>query len=59
MENQEAEITLKSPRKPFPGWLYGILFVVFDAIGVGVLMRGTDANGAALAFTAYIPLTDK
>lgn len=44
MENQEAEITLKSPRKPFPGWLYGILFVVFDAIGVGVLEWGVTAT---------------
>ena len=44
MENQEAEITLKSPRKPFPDWLYGILFVVFDAIGVGVLEWGVTAT---------------
>ena len=41
-------------------WSYqGGLPVQDIAIGVGVLMRGTDANGAALAFTAYIPLTDK
>ena len=27
--------------------------------GVATLLRGTDANGAALTFTAYIPLTAK
>ena len=49
------------PEIPAYGdWSYqGGLPVQDIAIGVGVLLRGTDANGASLAFTAYIPLTDK
>ena len=35
----------------------GGLPVQDTVMGVGVLLRGTDANGAALAFTAYLPLT--
>ena len=27
----------KKERKEFPGWLYGVLFIVFDAIGVAAL----------------------
>ena len=33
-----------SKRKPFPGWLYGVLFVLFDAIGVGILEWGVTAT---------------
>lgn len=46
MDNQEheVEITEKSKRKPFPGWLYGVLFVLFDAIGVGILEWGVTAT---------------
>ena len=29
-------------RKEFPGWLYGVLFVVFDIIGVAVLQIGVS-----------------
>ena len=31
-------------RKPFPGWLYGVLFVVFDAIGVAALQIGVSQS---------------
>lgn len=46
MDNQEheVEITEKNKRKPFPGWLYGVLFVLFDAIGVGILEWGVTAT---------------
>ena len=41
-------------------WSYqGGLPVQDTIIGVGVLLRGTDANGAAVAFTTYIPFTGK
>ena len=36
----------------------GGLPVQDTVLGVGVLLRGTDENGAALVFTAYIPLSD-
>ena len=40
-------------------WSYQGGLPVQDTVsGVGVLLRGTDANGAALAFTAYIPFTE-
>lgn len=46
MDNQEheVEITEKNKCKPFPGWLYGVLFVLFDAIGVGILEWGVTAT---------------
>ena len=46
MDNQEheVEITEKNKRKPFPGWLYGVLFVLFDAIGVGIIEWGVTAT---------------
>ena len=34
----------KKERKPFPGWLYGVLFVVFDAIGVAALQIGVSQS---------------
>ncbi len=40
-------------------WVYsGGLPVQDSVLGVGVLLRGTDENGAALSFTAYIPFTE-
>ena len=46
MDNQEHEVdkAQKQTRRPFPGWLYGVLFVLFDAIGVGVLELGFTAT---------------
>ena len=39
--NAQAEATKPSKaRKPFPGWLYGVLFVLFDAVGVAALEVG-------------------
>ena len=32
----------KKERKEFPGWLYGVLFIVFDAIGVAALQIGVS-----------------
>ena len=34
----------RKERKPFPGWLYGVLFVVFDAIGVAALQIGVSQS---------------
>lgn len=39
--NTPIEATKPSKaRKPFPGWLYGVLFVLFDAVGVAALEVG-------------------
>lgn len=40
------EVTPQHPHKPFPGWVYGVLFVIFDiivvtALEVGVLSSST------------------
>ena len=31
------EVTPQHPHKPFPGWVYGVLFVIFDIIVVTAL----------------------
>ncbi|KFI94050.1 arylsulfatase [Bifidobacterium saguini DSM 23967] len=38
------EVTPKHPHKPFPGWLYGILFVVFDIVAVAALEIGVSSS---------------
>ncbi|MBT1174615.1 LTA synthase family protein [Bifidobacterium sp. LC6] len=38
------EVTPKHPHKPFPGWLYGVLFFVFDIIAVAALEVGVSAS---------------
>ena len=64
-ENVEQIITAADMRAygldtdihAYGDWNYqGGLPVQDTVMGVGVLLRGTDKNGAALAFTAYIPL---
>ncbi len=67
-ENVEQIITAADIRayglptdiSAYGDWVYSGGLPVQDTIlGVGVLLRGTDANGSALTFTAYIPFTDK
>ena len=67
-ENVEQMITAADMRAygmetdiPANGdWSYQGGLPVQDTVsGVGVLLRGTDANGAALAFATYIPLLEK
>ncbi|KAB7787608.1 LTA synthase family protein [Bifidobacterium cebidarum] len=38
------EVTPKHPHKSFPGWLYGILFVIFDIIAVAALEIGVSSS---------------
>ncbi|MBT1163771.1 LTA synthase family protein [Bifidobacterium felsineum] len=38
------EVTPKHPHKSFPGWLYGVLFVVFDVIAVAALEIGVSSS---------------
>lgn len=36
--------TAKKKGKEFPGWLYGVLFVLFDAVGVAALQIGVSQS---------------
>lgn len=42
----------KRDRKPFPGWLYGLLFVVFDAVGVGLLEWGVSLSSTRVQLSS-------
>ena len=44
-------------RKEFPGWLYGILFVVFDAIGVAALQIGVSQSATRVKLSNNMWLT--
>ena len=44
MNTQIEETKAAKARKPFPGWLYGVLFVLFDAIGVAALEWGVTLS---------------
>ena len=66
-ENVEQIITaadllaygMETDISAYGDWMYqGGLPVQETVLGVGVLLRGTDENGSALTFTAYIPLTE-
>ncbi len=47
---------LETDIPAFGEWAWtGGLPVQNTVLGVGVLLRATDANGQALCFTAYIP----
>lgn len=38
------EVTPQHPHKPFPGWVYGVLFVIFDIIVVTALEVGVSSS---------------
>ena len=39
----------KKTGKEFPGWLYGVLFVLFDAVGVAALQIGVSESATRVA----------
>ena len=41
------EVTPQHPHKPFPGWVYGVLFVIFDIIVVTALEVGVSSSSTA------------
>ena len=47
----------KKERGPFPGWLYGVLFVVFDAIGVAALQIGVSQSTTRVKLSNNMWLT--
>lgn len=46
------EVTPKHPHKPFPGWLYGVLFLVFDIIAVAALEVGVSSSSTRVQLSS-------
>ena len=46
------EVTPKHPHKPFPGWLYGVLFVIFDIIAVAALEVGVSTSSTRVQLSS-------
>ena len=48
------EVTPQHPHKPFPGWLYGVLFVIFDIIVVTALEVGVSSSSTRVQLSSPI-----
>ena len=46
------EVTPQHPHKPFPGWVYGVLFVIFDIIVVTALEVGVSSSSARVQLSS-------
>ena len=46
------EITPQHPHKPFPGWVYGVLFVIFDIIVVTALEVGVSSSSTRVQLSS-------
>lgn len=46
------EVTPQHPHKPFPGWVYGVLFVVFDIIVVTALEVGVSSSSTRVQLSS-------
>lgn len=46
------EVTPQHPRKPFPGWVYGVLFVIFDIIVVTALEVGVSSSSTRVQLSS-------
>lgn len=46
------EVTPKHPHRPFPGWLYAILFIVFDAVAVAALEVGVSTSSTRVQLSS-------
>ena len=46
------EVTSKRDYKPFPGWVYGVLFVIFDAIVVAALEIGVSSSSTRVQLSS-------
>ncbi len=59
MDNQEHEVDKAqgTTRRPFPGWLYGVLFVVFDAVGVAAMQIGVGQSATRVKLSNNMWLT--
>ena len=48
------EVTPQHPHKPFPGWVYGVLFVIFDIIVVTALEVGISSSSTRVQLSSPI-----
>ena len=48
------EVTPQHPHKPFPGWVYGVLFVIFDIIVVTALEVGVSSSSPRVQLSSPI-----
>lgn len=46
------EVTPQHPHKPFPGWVYGVLFVIFDIIVVTALEVGVSSSSTRVQMSS-------
>ena len=46
------EVTPQHPYKPFPGWVYGVLFVIFDIIVVTALEVGVSSSSTRVQLSS-------
>ena len=46
------EVTPQHPHKPFPGWVYGVLFVIVDIIVVTALEVGVSASSTRVQLSS-------
>lgn len=46
------EVTPQHPHKPFPGWVYGVLFVIFDIIVVTALEVGVSSRSTRVQLSS-------
>ena len=46
------EVTPQHPHKPFPGWAYGVLFVIFDIIVVTALEVGVSSSSTRVQLSS-------
>ncbi len=46
------EVTPQHPHKPFPGWVYGVLFVIFDIIVMTALEVGVSSSSTRVQLSS-------
>lgn len=46
------EVTPQHPHKPFPGWVHGVLFVIFDIIVVTALEVGVSSSSTRVQLSS-------
>ena len=51
---ESNEVTPQHPHKPFPGWVYGVLFVIFDIIVVTALEVGVSSSSTRVQLSSPI-----
>ena len=50
--SKPIEVTPQHPHKPFPGWVYGVLFVIFDIIVVTALEVGVSSSSTRVQLSS-------